>query len=69
MIICKNCMVVLDNLNRRIICTRRNNDFGWAPNELIFTIFVCSFPVILDTCLKFWVFFCLTPSDFKVARS
>uniref|UniRef100_A0A8I6ZGY3 Envelope membrane protein, chloroplastic n=1 Tax=Hordeum vulgare subsp. vulgare TaxID=112509 RepID=A0A8I6ZGY3_HORVV len=35
------------------------NDFGWAPNELIFTIFVCSFPVILDTCLKFWVFFCL----------
>ncbi|RCU61560.1 hypothetical protein SETIT_J012900v2 [Setaria italica] len=35
------------------------NNFGWAPNELIFTIFVCSFPVILDTCLKFWVFFCL----------
>lgn len=35
------------------------NDLGWAPNELIFTIFVCSFPVILDTCLKFWVFFCL----------
>ncbi|XBH73018.1 hypothetical protein VPH35_100193 [Triticum aestivum] len=35
------------------------NDFGWAPNELIFTIFVCSFPVILDTCLKFWVIFCL----------
>ena len=35
------------------------NDLGWVPNELIFTIFVCSFPVILDTCLKFWVFFCL----------
>lgn len=28
-----------------------------APNELIFTIFVCSFPVILDTYLKLWVFF------------
>nr|YP_009233271.1 chloroplast envelope membrane protein [Zizania latifolia]AIZ76909.1 chloroplast envelope membrane protein [Zizania latifolia]AMB27151.1 chloroplast envelope membrane protein [Zizania latifolia]UVI16758.1 chloroplast envelope membrane protein [Zizania latifolia]UVI16844.1 chloroplast envelope membrane protein [Zizania latifolia]UVI16930.1 chloroplast envelope membrane protein [Zizania latifolia] len=36
------------------------NDLGWVPNKLIFAIFVSCFPVILDTCFKFWIFFYLS---------
>nr|YP_009135536.1 envelope membrane protein [Raddia brasiliensis]AIM53711.1 envelope membrane protein [Raddia brasiliensis] len=35
------------------------NDLGWAPNEVAFSIFLSSFPVLLDTCLKFCTFFYL----------
>nr|CUR05358.1 cemA [Acacia prainii] len=31
-------------------------DFGFAHNEKIISVLVCTFPVILDTFLKYWVF-------------
>nr|YP_010621363.1 envelope membrane carbon uptake protein [Cuscuta epithymum]WBF90908.1 envelope membrane carbon uptake protein [Cuscuta epithymum] len=31
-------------------------DLGFCDNDLIIAVLVCSFPVILDTILKYWVF-------------
>nr|YP_009450689.1 chloroplast envelope membrane protein [Streptogyna americana]ARO91702.1 chloroplast envelope membrane protein [Streptogyna americana] len=48
------------------------NDLGLVPNERISTFFISSFPVFLDTSLKFWVFSYLnrlSPSLVVVYRS